>query len=111
LCCDIVINNMSYPFKVIILTEVEIFREGLSEKDRAKINASIVAMRFGEYESIYVKPLKGALKELIIKKFRFVFFINKDIIYFIGAFIKKTNKTPKIEIEKALKIYKIITKN
>lgn len=102
---------MNYPLKVIVLTEVEIFRKNLSEKDRSKINASILAIRFGEYGSIYVKPLKGVLRELIIKRFRFVFFINKDTIYFISAFIKKTNKTPKIEIENALKIYKIIMKN
>lgn len=99
---------MSYPLKVIVLDEVETFRKSLSEKDKSKIDASITAMRFGEYDSIYVKPLKGAIRELIIKKFRFVFFIEKDTIYFIGAFIKKTNKTPKLEIENALKIYKII---
>jgi phage-related protein len=101
---------MSYPLKVIVLDEVEIFRKCLSEKDRSKINASILAIRFGEYESIYVKPLKGVLRELIIKRFRFLFFINKDTVYFVNAFIKKTNKTPKIEIENAEKIYKIIIK-
>jgi len=100
--------NMSYPLKVIVLTEVEIFRKNLSEKDKSKINASIMAIRFGEYESIHVKQLKGVLRELIIKRFRFIFFINKDTVYFIGAFIKKTSKTPKIEIENAEKIYKII---
>ena len=100
---------MSYPLKVIVLDEVEIFRKSLSEKDKSKIDASITTMRFGEYDSIYVKPLKGVIRELIIKKFRFVFFIEKDTIYFIGAFIKKTNKTPKLEIENALKNYKIIT--
>lgn len=99
---------MSYPLKVIVLDEVEIFRKSLSEKDKSKIDASITAMRLGEYDSIYVKPLKGVIRELIIKKFRFVFFIEKDTIYFINAFIKKTNKTPKLEIENALKIYKII---
>ena len=83
---------MSYPFKVVVLNEVETFRKSLSEKDRSKINASILAIRFGEYKSIYVKSLKGIIKELIIKKFRFIFFINKDTVYFIGAFIKKTNK-------------------
>ena len=63
---------MSYPLKVIILNEVEIFRKSLSEQDRSKINASIIAIRFGRYESIYVKPLKGVIKELIIKRFRFI---------------------------------------
>jgi len=101
---------MGYPLKVIVLNEVEIFRKSLSEKDKSKINASIIAMRFGQHESIYTKPLKGTLRELIIKRFRFIFFKDKDIIYFIGAFIKKTNKTPRKEIENAEKIYKIITK-
>lgn len=101
---------MTYPLKIIILDEIEIFRKNLSEKDRAKINSSILAIRLGQYESISTKPLKGAIKELIIKKFRFVFFLHKDIVYFIGVFVKKTKKTPKIEIENALKIYKKITK-
>lgn len=101
---------MSYPLKLIILDEVEVFRKNLPEKDRAKINSSILAIRFGQYESISAKPLRGVIKELIIKKFRFVFFLDKDIVYFIGAFVKKTKKTPKIEIENAEKIYKIIKK-
>ena len=102
---------MTYPLKVIILEKVETFIvKKLSTLDEAKLDASITAIRYGNYESVVVKPIKGDIRELIIKKFRFLFFIEKDTIYFIGSFPKKTNKTPKLEIENALKIYKIITK-
>jgi len=107
--CDIIIN-MSYPLKVIVLDEVETFRKNLSEQDKSKVNASITAIRSRKHGTVYIKPLKGTLRELIIKRFRFVFFVDKDIVYFVGAFIKKTKKTPIIEIENAEKIYKIITK-
>jgi len=100
---------MSYPLKVIILEIVEIFiREKLSTKDEAKLYASITAIRLGNYDNVFVKPLKDNIKELIIKNYRFIFFIDNEIVYFSNAFIKKTNKTPKIEMEKVKKIYKII---
>lgn len=102
---------MTYPLKVVILENVALFRKNLPEQDRVKINGSITAIRYGNYNNIYVKTLKGNIRELIIKKFRFIFFIDKNTIYFISAFIKKTNKTPMGEIENAEKIYKIIIKS
>jgi len=105
----ILIINMSYPLKIVILDKVLYFIEELNTDDNFRFSTSVTAIRYGNYESITIKTLKGNIKELIIKRFRFVFFIDKEIIYFIGAFIKKTNKTPKLEIENALKNYKIIT--
>jgi phage-related protein len=102
---------MTYPLKVIVLENVALFRKNLPEQDRVKINGSITAIRYGHYDNIYIKSLRGVIKELIIKRFRFIFFIDKNIVYFVGAFIKKTNKTPKGEIENAEKIYKLITKS
>ena len=101
---------MSYPFKVIILDKVISFIDMLEKEDEVKFSASVTSIRYSDYKNITVKPLKNDIKELIIKKFRFIFFINKETLYFIGSFIKKTKKTPKIEIENALKFYKLITK-
>ena len=95
----------------MVLENVALFRKNLPEQDRVKINGSITAIRYGNYDNIYIKSLKGIIKELIIKRFRFIFFTDKNTIYFIGAFIKKTNKTPIGEIENAEKIYKIIIKS
>jgi len=52
-----------------------------------------------------LQTLKTPIRELIIKNYRFVFFINKNKIWFVGAFIKKTIKTPKVEIKNAQKLY------
>jgi phage-related protein len=99
---------MTYPLKVIILETVELFREKLLEQDKAKLNGSITAIRYGNFNTIYIKTLKWNIKELRIKKIRLIFFIKDETVYFVDIFIKKTNKTPKQEIEKAEKIYKLI---
>ena len=50
------------------------------------------------------------IKELIVKNYRFIFFIEKHDTYFVRAFIKKTRKAPRREIEAAEKIHKMIIK-
>ncbi len=64
-------------------------------------------MRSGDWSSLYIKALKGPLRELIVKQYRIIFFINTNVLYFIRAFQKKTAKTPPHEIEQAEQIYKI----
>jgi len=100
---------MSYPLKVIILNIVEIFIEKLSPEKEVELDASITAIRYGNFNTVYIKTLKGGIKELIIKRSRFIFFIKNETIYFVSAFMKKTNKTPKQEIKNAEKIYKLIS--
>lgn len=48
------------------------------------------------------------MKELRVKKYRLIFFIHEEIVYFVRIFIKKTDKTPRNEIEMAEKYYKLI---
>ena len=99
---------------VLRLYEIRIFRkvikfvDELTHTDRAKVTANIKIMEMGGFDSIYIKTLKGTIKELIVKNYRFVFFIYGHTIYIISAFIKKTQKTPPREISNAEKIYKII---
>ena len=102
---------MNNKYFALFLDDVKDFIGELSDDDQGKINASVGAMEAGEFESIYIKKLRTPIKELIIKKYRLVFFIHKNTIYFIGAFVKKTTKTPKGEIENAEKIYKLILTN
>jgi phage-related protein len=99
---------MDNKYFTLFLDNVRNFIDTLPDDDQGKINATIIAIESGDFESIYIKTLKTPIKELIIKKYRFVFFIHQTTIYFIGVFIKKSTKTPKREIENAEKIYKII---
>ena len=102
---------MINKYFALFFDDVRNFIETLPNDDQGKINATVVTMESGNFESIYIKTLKGPIKELIIKKYRLIFFINQNIIYFIGVFIKKSTKTPKKEIENAKKIYKTIIEN
>lgn len=97
-------------FNIVFLNGVREFIATLPEEDRAKIRGSIRGMELDNFDSLYIKTLKTPIRELIIKNYRFIFFIDKNEIWFIKAFIKKTTKTPTKEIENAKKLYnKIIS--
>ncbi len=92
----------------VFLDTVEKFIHTLSVADQAKIAAHAVVMRSGDFKSVRIKQLKGPIAELIVKQYRLIFFKNKKVIYFVGAFIKKSTKTPLREIRHAEEIYKSI---
>lgn len=99
-------------FATLFLESVEEFIQQQSVSDQAKIAAAASVMAKGEKEYwhlLHIKTLKSPIKELIIKQFRIIFFSERNTIYFIGAFIKKTAKTPKSQIDQAEKIYKMLT--
>lgn len=93
--------------------EVQFFNEALDfigqlpETDRAKILANIKMMETN-FDVVYTKLLKSPIRELIVKKYRLLFFIKKDMIYFVLGFIKKTQKAPAQEIERAENVYKMM---
>lgn len=89
----------------------ESFIESLPEQERYKVRASILSLKLGDFVSVHIKTLKGPIKELIVKKYRIVFFLHKSALCFIGAFVKKTAKTPKREIENAERAYGNIINN
>ena len=97
-------------YEIRVFGKVTKFVDGLTHTDRAKVIANIKIMEMGGFDSVYIKTLKGAVKELVVKNHRFVFFVHEHIVYIISAFIKKTQKTPPREISNAEKIYKIIIK-
>jgi len=85
------------------------FLRELPSKDRAKIEGDVNVMRSGDLHSPRIKTLRGAVKELIVKEYRILFFIHEHVIYFVRAFRKKSMKTPRKEIEYAERIYKLTT--
>jgi len=89
---------------------VEEFLDSLDIKMRAKALKDILLLKeFGtKMREPYSKPIKEGLFELRIKfagdisRIFYFFYINKRIVLTNG-FIKKTKKTPKAEIKRALK--------
>jgi phage-related protein len=90
----------------------------LREKEAAKISKYIEFLRVnrGYLDEPYSKHVKGKIRELRVdfshnrhRVFYFIF-IKKTIIL-LQAFLKKTNKTPIIEIKKAEENYQNVLKN
>lgn len=98
-----VVNKFSVKFFDDALS----FFEQIPETDRAKVSASIKRMET-DFDNVYTKVLKSPVRELIVKKYRILFFIKKDVIYFVLGFIKKTQKTPPQEIQRAESVYKMM---
>ena len=94
-------NNLRIHF----FDEIYDFIEQLPKKDRAIVMAHITTMKT-DMSVVYTKTLKSPIRELIVKKYRLLFFIEKNTIYFTTGFVKKSQKTPIQEIRKAESIYK-----
>ncbi len=99
---------MEKRYRATVLDSVNDFLNKLPRVERAKIFSDIDKMRSGDWSSLYIKTLKGPIRELIVKQNRIIFFINENVLYFIRAFRKKTAKTPPHEIEQAERIYNLI---
>lgn len=92
--------------------------ESLEEKEKAKIFKYIEFLRIhkGILDEPYSRHIEGKIRELRVdfarnrhRIFYFVF-IGKNII-FLNAFLKKTEKTPAREIEKAKEYYRAVISN
>ena len=103
MCQLVAVNKFSIKFFDDALS----FFEQIPETDREKVSSSIKMMET-DFDIVYTKLLKSPIRELIIKKYRLLFFIKKDTIYFVSGFIKKTQKTPPQEIQKAESVYKMM---
>lgn len=91
---------------VIFLDAVSGFIQSLPSADQAKIAANTVMLRSGNFASVRIKQLDGPIYELIVKQYRLIFFRKKMTIYIVGAFVKKSTKTPLREIRHAQDIFK-----
>lgn len=98
---------MSNGYEVIVLTPARELIEDMPLGERADAMASIGSLKDGDFKSVYVKKLRGSIGELIVQRYRIIFFIKNSRIWIVDAFIKKSKKTPVRVIEKAEKIYSI----
>jgi phage-related protein len=80
----------------------------LKESEQGILKAQLEIMQSGDFRSIRTKRLKGKIHELIFGSHRITYFLLEQKIYLVRGFRKKSNKTPKKEIEYAEKIYKIL---
>ncbi len=99
---------MENRLRVILVKNVETFILDLSLNDQSKISGAVEALRNKKFYSIYIKQLRGDIKELKVKKYRLIFFIHKETAYFMRILLKKSNKIPKNEIDMVEKYYKLI---
>ena len=102
---------MGYPLAKIFRDEAREFIRNLPKELRQKFAVATEALSEGIFELVYIKRLRGAIKEARVQKYRLIFFTHQNSIYFVRIFIKKTDKTPRKEIEFAEKYYKLITNN
>lgn len=104
-----IISQMDYRFKVIFLEPVLEFLEDLDQKSREKVLYNIWKSRSINDTSLF-KKLDGEIWEfrtLFNRQYIRLFAFwdksdNKDtIVISTHGIIKKTDKTPKVEIERA----------
>lgn len=93
---------------IIFLDKVEWFIQALPCPDQAKIAAHTTMMREGDFASVHIKQLDGPIQELIVRQYRLIFFRKDGAIYVVGAFRKKSAKTPLREIRYAMDIFRNI---
>lgn len=93
-------------YHILIFSEVEDFLTKIPETDSAKILAHISFLKTGDFITVSVKTLRSPLKELRVKKYRIIFFIQDSHLYIISCFIKKTQKTPLREIDRAFQLFR-----
>lgn len=96
---------------------VKEYLDGISDKERAKLLKYIEFLREnkGVLDEPYTKHIQDKIRELRVDfsknrhRVFFFTFVNKNIIL-LHAFLKKTAKTPKSEITRALDNYhKVLT--
>jgi len=93
-------------YTTLFFDSVKKMLASMPETDRAKVAVAMSAMKEGNFQVVETKLLRTPIRELKVKKYRFVFFIRGQLIYFLHAFIKQSSKTPKREIDYAEILYK-----
>ncbi len=91
-----------------IFDRVTEFIGSLHEDEQVRILEDIESIRLGDFEAVYIKTLRGPIKEFIVRRTRVIFCIENETLYALRAFTKKTMKTPRREIEMAERMYSLL---
>ena len=92
--------------RIRLLDPTDRYIKSLSLEEQIQIAADITCIAGDEMKLVRTKQLRGPIRELISGNHRITYFTLDDSVYFVRGFRKKTNKTPRNEIEYAEKIYK-----
>ena len=101
----------NHPQSMMILDEVNKFLESIPESNRFIIYAHLKALQIGSFEKILIKTLRSPLRELKVGRYRILFFSRGNSLFVISAFVKKSQKTPLREINRALALITILVEN
>lgn len=94
-------------YEVILTKEAKENLYSLEKHQQEKLFSDYSAIQNESINTVIVKPLGKKIFEIKTDNLRSLFVYQKDRVIIIGViFIKKTQKTPKQYIEKALKIFK-----
>lgn len=105
-------------YRVLLTEETERFLHGLNEKMRAKAIRSLELLRRFGYQlpMPHARRLKGyPLSEIRVKQgsdiVRLFYFSHGDAVYVVtSGYVKKSDKTSRTEIERAMKIRSVFLK-
>ena len=81
------------------------FFDDLSEADATEVLAAIsnFAQEFPTVTTVTIKHLQGKLWEMKIARFRVLYGVGTDSLLIVHAFTKKSQKTPKNDLDLAAK--------
>jgi phage-related protein len=96
-----------------ITTDIDKFIFKLDSQTQARVLRYLDLLeKYGyKLEMPYSKSLRGGLFELRIqgnKQIRIIYCFNKNTIYLLNSFVKKTDKIPKKEINLAIKRFETL---
>lgn len=86
--------------------------ESLNQNEKDKVDRVMILMQsYDRIPAHYIRFLRDGIFELRIsirnKELRFLFIYDgEDVVILLNCFVKKTRKTPKGEIEKAIRLKK-----
>ena len=100
--------------KLVVHKEVDAFIETLQKPTRSKwVRHLILLEQYGKDLGMpHVRHIKGNLRELRIRgkqEVRALFVIREDEVIIVHAFIKKTQQTPRRELDTAQKRIEALT--
>lgn len=94
--------------KIVKDPRIEAVLSRISDKDHADIFSTVKLFRDYEFRlpAKYLKKLTVIIWELRAKRYRILFGMREDEAILVHIFYKKTQKTPKKDLELAIKRHK-----
>lgn len=107
---DVYFGNMSEYLQLLYLSRAKGYLVGIPNADQGTIFRDIGALARGEASSVYTKQLRGPVRELISGHHRLIYFQIGPVLFLVSGFRKKSQKTPRQEIEYAEAMYRRLSK-